>query len=377
MAPRRVLFTAVDSSWAGAQAQMLELAAGLDRGDWEPVLLTSGTGGLIARARAAGIPTHVLPFGLVRRGFPFVDYYVLGPLALRRLLRRERIAIVHAHDPSSPIALAPVSARLGIPVVSHIHDLDQRWVTRRSTAALARARSMVVGISEAAVRWAAARGADPTRLRRIHNGVHLAPLATGSHSTARRALGLHDDDIAVALVGRLVPRKGQADAIRALAEPALADARVRLLLVGGAAPRERDYERSLHDLARTLGVESRVDFLGEREDAPTLLAGMDVALVPSRREAFGRVVIEGMHAGVPAVAYDDGALPELVRDGEDGIIVPTGDVALLARAVARLAGDAPLRARMSASARQRAREFGHERFVAECSALYLEMLAES
>lgn len=376
MPPRRVLFAAIDSNWAGAQAQMLELAAGLDRAEWEPVLLTSGSGGLVARARQAGIRTHVLPFGLVRRGFPFVDYYLAGPLVLRRLLRRERIAIVHAHDPSSPIALAPVAGRLGIPFVSHVHDLDQRWVTRRSTAALARADGVMVGISDAAVRWAVARGANPERLRRIHNGVHLPPLATGARTAARAALSIGDDEIAVALLGRIVPRKGQDEAIRAMAHPAM-DVRVRLLIIGGTPPAERAYEASLHDLVRTLGLGSRVTFVGERDDAAALLAGADITLVPSRREAFGRVVVEGMHAGTPVVAYDDAALPELVRDGVDGLIVPTGDVEALAGAVARLASDPALRAAMGASARARAQAFSHERFVNDCVALYRQLLGDA
>ena len=375
MAPRRVLFAAVDSAWAGAQAQMLELAAGLDRTRWEPVVLTSGQGGLVRRARDAGIRTHVIPFGLVRRGFPFVDFYLAGPLFLRRLLRRERIAIVHAHDPHSPLALAPAAGRLGIPLVSHIHDLDQRWVTRRSLAALARARSAIVGVSDAAVRWAVARGAKASQVRRIHNGVHLAPIPHDARAGVRRELGLAEHDVAVALVGRLVPRKGQADAIRAFAEPALADPRVRLFLVGGAAAPEREYEAMLRALVSSLALVGRVTFLGERTDAPALLAGMDLSMVPARREAFGRMVIEGLHAGTPLVAYDDGALPELVRHGVEGLIVPAGDVGALASGVAQLAGDTPLRARTSASARVRAREFTHERFVAECSGLYREMLS--
>ena len=211
-------------------------------------------------------------------------------------------------------------------------------------------------------------------IRRIYNGVHLAPPVAGDRERLRRELGLASSDVAVCLLGRLVPRKGQEDAIRAIGEAALRSSAVRLFLVGGAAAPEREYEASLHALVTQLGLESRVTFLGERDDALPLLSAMDVSIVPSRREAFGRVVIEGMHAGTPVVAYDDGALPELVRDGVDGVIVPTGDVGALAAALARLASDAPLRATMSANARARAQAFSHERFVAGCSALYRELL---
>ena len=369
-----MLFVAADSAWAGAQAQMLELAVGLDRAEWEPLLITCGTGGLVQRARDAGIPTRVMPFGLLRRGFPFLDYYLAGPLVLHRFLRRERIALVHTHDPASPIAIAPVAGRLGIPVVVHIHDLDQRWITRRSLAAISRARSVVVAISDAAARWAVARGADPARVRRIYNGVHLRALASDARARARRELGIAPHECGVVLVGRLVARKGQRDAIRAFAEPALASSAARLYLIGGAAPSEPGHDDGLRALVAELGLRERVTFVGERDDAPALVAGMDLAVVPSLREAFGRVVIEALHAGVPVVAYDDGALPELVRDGIDGRVVPTGDIPALASAIAALVEDASLRARLAAGARVRAQAFSHQRFVVECSALYRELL---
>jgi glycosyltransferase involved in cell wall biosynthesis len=369
-----VLFAAVDSAWAGAQAQMLELAAGLDPAEFEPVLLTTGTGELIERARTAGVATHLLPFGMVRRQSPFVDYYALGPLRLNGLLTRERIALVHTHDPNSTVSLARAAGRRHIPMVSHVHDLDQRWVTARSLAALRATRSVIATTSDAVSRYTIARGADPEQVRRIYNGVHLACFAADARERVRAELGLLDDEVAVALVGRLVERKGQADLIRALADPRVAARPVRLFLIGGGAERDAEYESGLRDLTTDLGLASRITFLGERHDAPQLLRGMDLSVVPSRREAFGRVVVEGMHAGTPVVAYDDGALPELVRDEVDGIVVPTGEIAGLAAAIARLASDSALRARMSASAHARAREFSHERFVENATALYRAML---
>jgi glycosyltransferase involved in cell wall biosynthesis len=369
-----VLFAAADSAWAGAQAQMLELAAGLDPAEFEPVLLTTGTGELIERARAAEVSTNLLPFGVVRRQFPFLAYYAVGPVRLHALLGRERIALVHTHDPNSTVSLARAAGRRRLPVVSHIHDFDQRWVTPRSLAALRSTSSVIATPSDAVSRYAVARGADPERVRRIYNGVHLVRFADDGRERVRAELGLGDDEVAVALVGRLVERKGQADLLRAVADARVAALPVRVYLIGGTAARDAEYEDGLRRLAAELGVASRVTFLGERKDAPQLLRGMDLSVVPSRREAFGRVVVEGMHARTPVVVYDDGALPELVRDGIDGLVVPTDDVAGLAGAIARLASDGALRARMSESARARAREFSHERFVESTTALYREML---
>ena len=374
--PRRVLFSSVDSNWAGAQTQMLELAAGLDRKEFSPVLLTTGRGGLVEHSRAAGIDTHVLPFGFMRRRFPFLGYYLAGPAAIRLLLHRERISLVHTHCPNSAVPIMNAARGLRLPLAAHIHDLDQRWVTTRTLRVQNTRRARVIAISEAAARYAIQRGVRPDRVRRIYNGVHLPVLRADARVVARRALGIADGEIAVGLVGRLVQRKGAGDLIRALADPRLADLRIRALLVGGAENAEVEFVRELRSLASDLGLAQRVVFVGSRDDAPELHAGFDIAAVPARREAFGRVVIEAMHAGAPVVAYRDGALPELVRDGVEGIIVEPGDLGELARAIERLATDTDLRSRLGACGRVRAQGFSHHRFVADVVALYRELLDE-
>ena len=374
----RVLLAASDSTWGGIAAQMTELAAGLAGTEFEPVILTTPKGGgeLGERARELGLATHVLPHRLMHRTFPFVDYYSIGSLFLRMILRRENIALVHTHDPKSGLAVmrAAASRGLQLPLVWHIHDFDSQWVKARTLPLQNRPGSMVVAVSEAAVRWATARGIERGHIRRIYNGLHLAPLALDARPRARQALGIGADEIAVVLAGRLHPRKGQEDLIRAAAEPALASLGARFFLLG-RAERGDDYERHLRALAGSLGVEQRIVFAGYREDTPALLAGFDVSALPARREAFGRVVIEGMHAGTPVVVYDDGALPELVRHDREGLVVPTNDTHALAAALARLATDPALRARYSAAARARARDFTHERWIAHITDLYRELLA--
>jgi glycosyltransferase involved in cell wall biosynthesis len=212
-------------------------------------------------------------------------------------------------------------------------------------------------------------------VRRIYNGVHLAPLDGQARLRARRTLGIEAREVAVALVGRFVERKGQEALIRAMASEALAELPVRAFLIGRAEAPERAYEERLRGLVAELGLTDRVMFVGHRDDAPSLLAGMDISVVPSRREAFGRVVVEGLHAGTPVVVFRDGGLPELVRHEREGLVVEPDDVAGFAAAIARLASDGELRARLGANARLRAQDFTHERFIANMTALYRELLA--
>jgi len=372
--PRRILFATVDSNWAGAQAQMLELAAGLPAEELEPVILTTGSGGLIDRSLGARIRTHVLPFSFMRRHFPVFPYYTFGPAALRWLLHRERIALVHTHCPNSAVPIMNAARGLHLPLVAHVHDFDQRWVTSRTLTVQNGRRSMVVAVSDACARHVMNLGVDRAHVRRIYNGVHLVPQLSGARERARAELGAREDEIIVLLVGRLVRRKGAADLLQALADPRLQELPVRAFLVGGTEAAESRFREELARLALDLGISGRVELCGEREDAAALHAGCDIAAIPARREAFGRAVVEAMHTGAPVVAYRDGALPELVRDNQEGLLVPPGDIGALSAALLRLATDPSLRARLGAAGHERAREFGHAPFVDRVTELYAEML---
>ena len=136
--------------------------------------------------------------------------------------------------------------------------------------------------------------------------------------------------------------------------------------------------RSLESLARELGLGAAVRFLGRRDDVPALLAASDVVAVPSVvAEAFGLTALEGMAAGRPVVAFASGGLPELVRDGETGILVPTGDAAGLARAIRQLLTEPALRDRLGAAGRRVAAGFTTEARVAALSDIYERIAATS
>ena len=372
--PKRILFASIDSNWAGAQTQMFELAAGLDRAEFEPVVLTTGRGGLVDRCRTAGLRTHVLPYHFTRRSFPFLDYYIAGPVAIRALLHREHIDLVHTHCPNSAMPIMNAARGLRLPLVAHFHDLDQRWATPRSLRVLNRDNAVVVTISDAAANDAASRGVPRERMRRIYNGVHLAPIEPRDRSRLRRELGISEGEIAIGLVGRLVRRKGGADLIRALADERVRELPVRAFLVGGDERSESDFPLELRRLTSSLGLDGRVIFSGARDDAAQLPVAFDLVVMPSRREAFGRAAVEAMHAGTPLVVYREAALPELVRDDTEGVVVEPQDAIGLARAIARLAREPRLRERLGNAGRARARAFGHERFVADVTSLYRELL---
>lgn len=377
MPPVPVLLAHTYPLWGGDKAQMVDLAASLDPRRWAPVVLTTTTGPLTDACAARGIPTVVLPMDHFRRGHGLLGYLVRGPLALRRLVRDRRVALLHACCDYSTIPLERTARRHDLPFIQHVQDTDRAWMSRKKAPAVRRADA-IVGCSRSVVEWLVARGAPADRATVVYNSVDLAPyegVATG-RDAVRAAIGLATGDLAIGVFARLErARKGQDEMLRAVARLA-AELPVHLVLVGEDDSPTGDDERALRALASALGIEHRVHMLGQRRDVPRLMAAMDVLGAPFHREGFGRVVVEGMAAGLPVAGFRDGALPEIVREGVDGFLVDEGREDQLAEAVRRLAGSAALRASLGAQARQRAADFSLARHVAAMDALYDAVLQQ-
>jgi glycosyltransferase involved in cell wall biosynthesis len=184
---------------------------------------------------------------------------------------------------------------------------------------------------------------DPSRIQLIYNGVD----AEGIASAPPAALGLPADALAIGFVGRLDPQKG-ADLLPEIWERIQSAVPRAHLVIAGAGSCEAEMRRRLDGAPR-------VHWLGFRRDVPSILRALDLLIVPSRTEAFGLAAAEAMAAGVPVVATTAGGLPEVVVDGETGILVPPENPGAVADAVVSLANDADARRRLGAGARARVR----------------------
>ena len=213
-------------------------------------------------------------------------------------------------------------------------------------------------------------GTPTARTIRVYNGIDLARFTQPEGATLHSALGIPVASRVVLGAGRAMPYKG----IEVLIEAA------RLLEAGRDSDLYVAWAGDGPALARLVAKAQeaglrRFHFLGRRNDVPSLLASATVAVVPSVwAEAFGLTVVEAMAAGAPLVASAIGGIPELIRPGETGLLVPPGDAAALAGAIRSLLDDAALRARLSARGREEAaRRFSVERAAEEISAVLLRL----
>jgi glycosyltransferase involved in cell wall biosynthesis len=203
---------------------------------------------------------------------------------------------------------------------------------------------------------------DASRVIAIHNPVNLGRFDPGllSKQDARTKLGL---DLTVPVLGvlaQLAPWKGQDDAIHSVALLRKRFPGLQLLLVGevkfpSKASRydNRRYAQSLNQLVDNLEVTRNVHFLGEREDVPSILRALDLLLVPSWEEPFGRSVIEGMAMETPVVATQIGGTTEIISHGIDGLLLPPRMPALWADVIAELLADPERRLQLGSTGRKR------------------------
>lgn len=361
MTPASVLHVDPERGFSGGETQVLALARELGDAGVGGAVACDPAGQLVARAQAAGIATIDLP---VRRGHDPV-----AGLRLRAIVREARPDVVHFHTARS-LTLASFVPRPALRVVTRRMDQPPRgagayvrWLYRQVDA--------IIAISQAAREGLVSRGVPRDRIDLVHSGVDVARFAgpAGRDDRAREALGVPGGRSVVAIVAQLHRRKGHDVLLQALAR--LPRDTAPLCLAAGTGP-EGD---ALLDLARRLGPSVEVRWLGQVAGVRDVLRAADVVAMPSRAEGLGVAAIEALAAARPVVASAVGGLPEIVRDGLDGLLVPPEDPAALAAALSRCLADAGERDRMGEAGRLRAEGFSTSSMARGTLEVYQRLLA--
>ncbi len=350
------------------------------------VVGVSNPGPDVAWLNAQGL-RHV-PVRMTRTFSPMADAAAL--LDLVRVFQRERIALVHTHNPK-PGLLGQLAARIaGIPVVvntlhgfyfhDHMRPLPRRFYVLMEQLAAAQS-DHILSQNPEDIRTAIDEHIAPAdRLELLGNGIDLQrfhPDAAGADvvSATRTACGFAPDDVVVGFVGRLVEEKGVLELFDAIARVRRQHPRVRLLVVGPVDAEKADALQPSR--AVDFGIDDITFFAGLRQDMPALYASMDVFVLPSWREGFPRSPMEAAAMARPVVATDIRGCREVVIDGETGLLVGVRDAAALAAAFGRLVDDRALAGQMGQAGRRLAERKFDERHVFEkVAATYERLLRE-
>lgn len=341
---------------------------------------TRGREGSIESAVAdAGIEVVRVPH-LLRRVAPYHDCQAMRQLTA--LFARNRYDIVHTHTSKAGFLGRLAAVRAKTPIIVHtphgnvFHGYFSKYITRAFVwmeRHAARRTDRIIeltpgGIEEHLAEWIGRRD----QYAAIFSGIDLSPYdaAIARRAQTRQTLGVADDELLVGGVGRLEPIKGFGYLVSAARRVLESVPNARFIVAGTGA-----LAQSLRAEAADLG--SRFQFLGLRDDVADLMAAMDVFVLPSLNEGMGRVLLEAGAAATPSVAAAVGGVPDIIRAGETGILVPPREPDALAKAIGTLARDPGMRQAMGEAARgavDPAYGLGH--MVARIEALYEALIEE-
>ncbi len=284
--------------------------------------------------------------------------------AVARYARQQDCRLIHTHTARGALVGSLASALSDLPLVHHVHspttrDSARRWINQLNSLVekgTLRRASALVAVSASMAGYLRARGYDAERITVVPNGVAVAETAVAGRASA--------DELTIGAVALFRPRKGIETLLQALALVRARGCSVRLRAVGGFETPE--YETSIRQLCRQLDLEGQVEWRGFQSDVAAELGRMDMLVLPSLYgEGMPMVVLEAMAVGLPVVASRVEGVPEVVRDGVDGVLVSPGDAGGLADAIGALAADPQRSAAMGVAGRQRQREEFSDRSMAE------------
>lgn len=352
----------IDSArtWRGGQNQVLLTVLGLRALGHRAMLVTHPAGELRQRAREG---LDLIPLA------PATEMDLSAAWRLSRLVKQLKPDVIHAHDPHG-VAMAALalsmSTQLAKPPLIASRRVDfhikgnalSRWKYRQVDC--------FVCASDAIRKMLIADGVPATYVVTIHEGIDLAHVAAAPPADLHAELWLPHHAPIVGNVAALVPHKGQRHLVEAAAIVVTQVPDARFVIAG-----EGELRASLERQIRERRLEKHVFLAGFRPDILSVHRGFDIFVMSSVTEGLGTSLLDAMACGKPVIATTAGGMPEVVADGESGILVPPRDDAALAAAIVRLLKDPPLRAAMGAAGERRVRErFSSERMVQDTLDLY-------
>lgn len=356
----RIVHLNAEAGWRGGERQTFWLARALRDMGHHSVVAARRDSALWSRAAAARLETLEI--------HPRAPVDVVAAWKLGRELKSGDFNVLHAHTGNAltqgvlarrgPATVLIGSKRVDRP--AHAGFMT-RWKYRRADALIA---------VSAHVRGVLIEGGAPAdRVTVVPDGVDLARSMKPADPALLRQLGVAGHGPLVVMVAKLVPTKAPEMLVRALAEAHRQGARFEALLVG-----DGPLQPSLEQERDRLGLQGLLHLPGWRDDAEALIAAADIVALTSRGEGQGSVLLDAMQCGRPVVATRAGGIPDVVSDGETGLLVTVDDSAALATALVKLVADGSLRFRLGEQGRIRVQQFSIERMAQATADVYRHAL---
>ncbi len=367
--PKTIAFVHGVAPIGGAERELLQFLDSLPRSEFRPVVVCPFPGPLAEALRARGIEAQACEFPPWRK---------LTSLCTRRAAVRRLQSIlngcvpdlIHVNDIWWVPQVCRAAGYRSIPIVAHVRqEIEPPKVLRYKLDQV----DLVLTVSRQIEHSVRAAGVPSRRVRTLYSGVSFnGGVALGDRLAALGEQGIPSQAFVIGTVANLFPRKGYDVMLKAMARLVPVHSSLHYLIVGTG---DAAYEGALRQQAATLGLSGLVHFAGFREPVHPLLQAMDLYVQPSRMEGFGIAVVEAMAAGKAVVGTQTGGLPEVIAQGETGLLVPPDDEKALASAIQILIEDQDKRNRFGRAGALRAQQyFGVQAMMQGLLAAYQEAL---
>lgn len=346
----------------GVERGTVDLARYLRRKGHKSIVVSAG-GALVGDLTSAGVVHYTLP---VQRKNPF--HLIRSIKALNKIVRQERIDVIHARSRVPALIAYVVSRYTHVPFVTTCHGFYSDHFLSRI---MGWGKIVIVASHIIGKRMREDFGVSHQKIHLIPRGVDLNEFQPASSAT-----DVKPKKMVVGVIGRLTPIKGHPFFLKAMARVTRVMPQVSIQIIGDAP--KPQYKEELMLLAKNLGLSSVTEFLGTRYDIAQLLSKMSVLVVPSvGEEAFGRVAIEAGACRIPVVATRIGGLVDIIEHEKDGLLTPPDDPRLLAESILRLLKDPTLASSLAESLRKKVeREFSLDDMFERTLKVYREAVEQ-
>ncbi len=386
--PKRICFLENGTMGGGSFASLFLLVTNLDRTKYEPIVVFVNHTLYVEKLEEAGVRTVMIRDSLyslqtkhsirqfagyaraaahhVGSGVSFVERAVHRSTmnTLIEFMRAERIDLLHCNNnPIRDYYGIAAAAELGIPCVSHIRSLRVGNASNKISTSITRGVAQFIANSKFAAEFWEKYFEVPNSITTVvPNAIEFD---VHSELDVRSRWDIPNHAKVVGCIANFAVGKGQDFLLSAFNELVKRIPDTVLLFVGDGSLRE-----DVEDRARGLGILNSVRFVGYSDEARSIMAGCDVVVVPSETEAFGRTVLEAMSVETPVVATRVGGIPELIEDGESGLMVTYGDVDEMTEAISNVLNDSELSRTLAISGKQKSLDYTVEKHIESISNIY-------
>lgn len=353
----KILYVSHTSEIAGAEMSLLYILKDIDRKKFIPVTVLTENGPLAERLRNMGIKIYMTPLVNIKKKEPIsAFFYFKTVLRLARIIKSEKVSLIHCNMYTSNQYATLAGFFTGVPLLCHIRNIIGRTCYYNNLLFLTK---ILIANSKATEQSYRKYLKDAQKSKVIYNSVLLNENNSAvSSSVFRQKYGIAKNAFLIGYIGQIQEVKGIHFLIEAVSCIAKSYPCIRLFVAGDdTLSKQSEYFPCLKKMCTTLNLNHIVIWGGFVNDTSALYSAIDVLVLPSTYEPFGRVLIEAMAAGKPVISTRVGGIPEVVEDGITGLLVPPEDPKALAKAIAELIDNPALARRFGEKGRERVEKY--------------------